>query len=130
MEAAGTAVNAAVKEAKKAVKGAMKSPEVKEAVAAARKAVADVKKQPVVKKAVAKAKQICSKVIGPCFWNVSDIRDHWDALELTCSVRPVAQQGKKQDSRDGCRQDGDENPEKHDRSNTGTQRRFQFPREQ
>ena len=45
---------------------------------------------------VAKAKQICSKVIGPCFWNVSEIRDHWDALELTCSVRPVAQQGKKQ----------------------------------
>ncbi len=44
---------------------------------------------------VAKAKQICPKVIGPCFWNVSDIRDHWDALELTCSVRPVTRQGRR-----------------------------------
>lgn len=31
---------------------------------------------------VAKAKQICSKVVSPVFWRVSDIREHWDEIEL------------------------------------------------
>lgn len=31
---------------------------------------------------VAKAKQISSKVVGSMFWSVSEIRDHWDAIEL------------------------------------------------
>ncbi|MHB1044958.1 MAG: peroxiredoxin [Thermoanaerobaculia bacterium] len=64
VEAAGAAVSTAVSESRKAVKGAMKSPEVKDAVAAAKKAVADVKdavsaarKRPAVKKAVAGAKK-------------------------------------------------------------------------
>ena len=31
---------------------------------------------------VAKAKQICSKIVGPVFWKVDEVRDHWDSLEL------------------------------------------------
>ncbi len=31
---------------------------------------------------VAKAKQICSKIVGSVFWKVSEVRDHWDSLEL------------------------------------------------
>lgn len=57
VEAAGAAVGTVVEEAKKAVTGAMKSPEVKQAVAKAKKAVADVKAQPAVKKAVATAEK-------------------------------------------------------------------------
>lgn len=64
VEAAGAAVSTAVSESRKAVKGAMKSPEVKEAVAAAKKAVADVKKQPAVKKAVETAGKAVSDVKG------------------------------------------------------------------
>ncbi len=64
VEAAGAAVSTAVAESRKAVKGAMKSSEVKEAVAAAKKAVADVKSQPAVKKAVATAEKAVSDVKG------------------------------------------------------------------
>lgn len=33
---------------------------------------------------VSKAKQICPKVIGPEFWALDDVKDHWDELRLTC----------------------------------------------
>ena len=33
---------------------------------------------------VSKAKQICPKIIGPEFWVLDDVKDHWDDLQLTC----------------------------------------------
>jgi len=35
---------------------------------------------------IAKAKQICSKIISPCFWRLADIRDHWDEIRLKMEV--------------------------------------------
>lgn len=35
---------------------------------------------------VSKAKQICSKIIAPCFWKVADVREHWDAIELSSEI--------------------------------------------
>lgn len=70
VEAAGAAVTTAVKETRKAVAGAMKSPEMKEAVAAARQAVEDVKQQPAVKKAFADAR----KAVADAKQAVSDVQ--------------------------------------------------------
>lgn len=33
---------------------------------------------------VAKAKQICPKIVGPEFWALDDVRDHWNELRLSC----------------------------------------------
>ena len=33
---------------------------------------------------VSKAKQICPKIIGPEFWALDDVKDHWDDIQLTC----------------------------------------------
>jgi hypothetical protein len=35
---------------------------------------------------VGKAKQICDKVLGDFFWNVNDIADHWDEIQIRSSV--------------------------------------------
>jgi len=35
---------------------------------------------------IAKAKQICSKIISPCFWRLADVRDHWDEIRLKMEV--------------------------------------------
>ncbi len=35
---------------------------------------------------VSKAKQICSKIIAPCFWKVDDVRKHWDEIELLSEI--------------------------------------------
>ena len=35
---------------------------------------------------VAKAKQICDKVIGDTFWQVSEIESHWDDIQLSSKV--------------------------------------------
>ena len=35
---------------------------------------------------VSKAKQICSKILAPVFWRVSDIREHWDKIELSSEI--------------------------------------------
>lgn len=40
---------------------------------------------------VSKAKQACSKVIGNVFWKMSDIRPHWDEIELRSWVRKTPQ---------------------------------------
>ncbi len=84
VEAAGAAVSTAVSESRKAVKGAMKSPEVKEAVAAAKKAVADVKRQPAVKKAVATAEKA-----------VSDVKDAVSAARKKPAVKKAVAGAKK-----------------------------------
>ncbi|MDR1873702.1 MAG: DUF2848 domain-containing protein [Synergistaceae bacterium] len=35
---------------------------------------------------VSKAKQACSKVLAPIFWKVSDVREHWDAIEISSEI--------------------------------------------
>ena len=35
---------------------------------------------------VSKAKQICSKILAPVFWKVSDIREHWDKIEIVSEI--------------------------------------------
>lgn len=35
---------------------------------------------------VSKAKQICPKIIGPEFWALDDVRDHWNELRLVCPM--------------------------------------------
>lgn len=36
------------------------------------------------KVSVSKSKQICPKIIGPEFWALNDVCDHWDDLRLIC----------------------------------------------
>ena len=38
------------------------------------------------KVSVSKAKQICSKIVAPCFWKVADVREHWDKIELASEI--------------------------------------------
>lgn len=38
------------------------------------------------KVSVSKAKQVCSKILAPCFWKVSDIREHWDKIEILSEI--------------------------------------------
>lgn len=33
---------------------------------------------------VSKAKQICPKIVGPEFWALDDVREHWNDLRLSC----------------------------------------------
>ncbi|MDR2523498.1 MAG: DUF2848 domain-containing protein [Synergistaceae bacterium] len=35
---------------------------------------------------VSKAKQACDKVLAPVFWKVSDVREHWDRIELSSEI--------------------------------------------
>ena len=35
---------------------------------------------------VSKAKQACSKIVAPVFWKVSDIREHWDKIEISSEI--------------------------------------------
>jgi hypothetical protein len=35
---------------------------------------------------VSKAKQVCSKIVAPVFWKVSDIREHWDKIEISSEI--------------------------------------------
>lgn len=38
------------------------------------------------KVSVSKAKQICGKIVAPCFWKVADVREHWDDIELSSEI--------------------------------------------
>ena len=35
---------------------------------------------------VSKAKQACGKILAPVFWRVSDVREHWDKIELFSEI--------------------------------------------
>ena len=35
---------------------------------------------------VSKAKQACGKIVAPVFWKVSDIREHWDEIEISSEI--------------------------------------------
>jgi hypothetical protein len=35
---------------------------------------------------VSKAKQACGKIAAPVFWKVSDIREHWDDIEISSEI--------------------------------------------
>ena len=35
---------------------------------------------------VSKSKQVCSKILAPVFWKVSDIREHWDRIEILSEI--------------------------------------------
>jgi hypothetical protein len=35
---------------------------------------------------VSKAKQVCGKIVAPVFWKVSDIREHWDKIEISSEI--------------------------------------------
>jgi hypothetical protein len=35
---------------------------------------------------VSKAKQACGKIVAPVFWKVSDVREHWDKIEISSEI--------------------------------------------